>query len=265
MESKLEKLKNNLKKMEKVAVAFSGGLDSSFLSKIAYDTLKENAIAITINSPVFPVWEIEEAKKIAKEIGIQQIIVDFDHNAINGFSKNSVERCYICKKKLYSMLIEIGKKNAYRIILDGSTSDDQYDYRPGKKALKELKIVSPLRDVDLNKKEIRHISKDMGLSTWNKPSFACLASRFPYGTAITKLRLERIEKAEDFIRKLDVKQFRVRYHDELARIEVLKEDFDIILKNSEKIFSYLKELGFKYVTLDIEGYRSGSLNEVLDL
>ena len=163
------------------------------------------------------------------------------------------------------MLIEIGKKNAYRIILDGSTSDDQYDYRPGKKALKELKIVSPLRDVDLNKKEIRHISKDMGLSTWDKPSFACLASRFPYGTAITKLRLEKIEKAEDFIRKLDVKQFRVRYHDELARIEVLKEDFDIILKNSEKIFCYLKELGFKYVTLDIEGYRSGSLNEVLDL
>jgi uncharacterized protein len=265
MESKLEKLKNNLKKMEKVAVAFSGGLDSSFLAKIAYATLKDNAIAITIDSPVYPGWEIEEAKKIAAEIGIQQIIVDFDHIEISGFSKNSIERCYICKKELYSMLKEIGKKNGYKIILDGSTSDDEFDYRPGIKALKELKIVSPLKDLNFNKQEIRTLSKDIGLSTWNKPSFACLATRFPYGISITKEGLEKIEKSEDFIINLGVKQFRVRYHEEIARIEVLKEDFNIILKNSDKILRYFKELGFNYVTLDIEGYRSGSLNEVLDL
>jgi len=265
MESKLEQLRNNLKKMKKVAVAFSGGLDSTFLAKIANETLNAEAIAITINSSVFPDWEIEESKKIASEIGIKQIVVDFDQNEIKGFSNNTKDRCYICKKELFSVIIAIAKKNNYNIILDGSTLDDKFDYRPGVKALKELQIISPLKDLNFTKKEIRDLSKKIGLSTWNKSSFACLASRFPYGTTITKEELEKIEKAEDFIRKFGLKQFRVRHHDEIARIEVLKDDFNLILENSEKIISYFKELGFNYITLDIEGYRSGSLNEVLDL
>jgi uncharacterized protein len=265
MDEKLEKLINNLKKMEKVAIAFSGGLDSSFLAKIAYDTLKNDALAITINSPVFPKWEQEHAKRIASEIGIKQIIVDFNQVNIKDFSENSKERCYLCKKELFSKILSIAKKNNIQLILDGSTADDSMDYRPGIRALRELKIVSPLKDLKFSKNEIRTLSKKMGLITWNKPSFACLASRFPYGIKITKDRLETIEKAEDFIRNLDVKQFRVRYHNEIARIEVLKDDFNIILKNSEKIINYFKKLGFKYVTLDIEGYRAGSLNEVLNI
>jgi len=263
MGSKLDKLTLNLKKMKKVAIAFSGGLDSTFLVKIAYDTLNKNAIAITAISDLYPNWEQNQAKNFAKEIGIKHILINFEEIDIENFSENLKDRCYYCKKELFSKILQISKNYNITNVLDGSKVDDKFDYRPGLKALKELKVVSPLKDVGFNKKEIRALSKKMGLNTWDKPSFACLASRIPYGLKINKNRLKTIEKSEDFLRSLGVKQFRVRYHNEIARIEVLKDDFQKILSNSEKITNRFKKLGFKYITLDIQGYRSGSLNEVL--
>jgi uncharacterized protein len=265
MDAKLEKLILNLKKMKKVAIAFSGGLDSTFLAKIAYDTLKSNALAITIASDLHPQWEQKQAIKLGKKIRIKHIILNIDENDIENFSENTKDRCYFCKNEIFAKIIQIAKENDINNVLDGSTIDDKFDYRPGLKALKELGVISPLKTVGFNKKEIRILSKNMDLETWDKPSFACLASRFPYGIKITKDRLKTVENAEDFLLSLGFKQFRVRYHNEIARIEVLKDDFKKIITNSESIIKKFKKLGFKYVTLDIQGYRSGSLNEVLDL
>ena len=264
MEEKLEKLTNDILKMKKVAIAFSGGLDSSFLSKISFDTLKDNALAITATSRLYPKWEQEESKKIAKKIGIKQIFFEFHLDEIKEFKKNIKNRCYYCKKELFEKIKTIAKNNKIENVLDGSNADDKYDYRPGIKALTELNIISPLMNVGLKKGEIRELSKKMGLETWDKPSFACLASRFPYGTEITLDRLEIVEKSENLLKRLGFKQFRVRYYKEIAKIEVLKEDFKKIIENSEMINTEFKKNGFKYITLDIQGYRSGSLNEVLD-
>ena len=259
---KLEQLKNNLKQMKRVAIAFSGGVDSTFLTKIAYDVLGENVMAVTVSSSIFPKRELEESKQFVKQIGIKHVIIDFDEIKINNFTKNPINRCYYCKKELFSKIKKVAKENHLNYILDGSNVDDISDYRPGMKALEELGVVSPLRDVGFSKQEIKKLSKHMQLDTWDKPAFACLASRFPYGIEITKSRLDQVEKAEAFLYSLDIKQFRVRYHTDIARIEVEKNDFPLILKHSDEITKKFKKIGFKYVTLDIEGYRMGSLNEV---
>lgn len=258
---KFENLKKNLKKMGRVAIAFSGGVDSTFLLKVAFDVLKESAIAVTIVSSNFSKREIHETKCFTKKIGVKHNLVNFEVTDIVDFSKNNINRCYYCKKELFSKVKEFADENKINFVLDGSNADDINDYRPGMKALKEMGVISPLKEVGLTKKEIRNLSKDMNLDTWDKPSFACFASRFPYGTKITKSKLKQIEKAEDIIISLDVKQFRVRYHNKIARIEVLKDDFEKILTYSDKITREFKKLGFNYVTLDIEGYRKGSLNE----
>ncbi|UCH71669.1 MAG: ATP-dependent sacrificial sulfur transferase LarE, partial [Thermoplasmatales archaeon] len=205
----------------------------------------------------------KQAKHFAKNIGINHVIINLEETKIENFSKNSIDRCYYCKKELFSKIKQVALEKRLDYILDGSNFDDIKDYRPGIKALKELGVISPLKDVGLTKKEIRELSRDIGLNTWDKPSFACLASRFPYGIKITKSRLKKIEEAESFLHYCGVRQYRVRYHIEIARIETSKNDFKLVLKHSDEIIKKFKELGFKYITLDIEGYRTGSLNEVI--
>jgi uncharacterized protein len=260
---KLRKLKEILKDMNSVAVAYSGGVDSSFLLKIAYDVLGDKVLAVTATSSTYPKQELTNAKKFAKNIGVKHIIIGSDEIKNKKFSKNTPNRCYYCKKELFTKIKKIADKNDINYVLDGENADDTKDYRPGIKAARELCVRSPLKEAGLTKKEIRELSHKMNLKTWDKPALACLASRFPYGTRITKERLKQVELAEAFLSKMGLHQIRVRHHEKIARIEVTKNDFNKILRHKEKIVNYFKKLGFIYVTMDIEGYRTGSLNEGL--
>ncbi|MCD6083610.1 ATP-dependent sacrificial sulfur transferase LarE [Candidatus Aerophobetes bacterium] len=260
---KMENLKDKLRRMGRVVIAFSGGVDSTFLVKVAYEVLGKNVIAVTAASSTYPKTELEEAKRLARLIGVRHIIVNSQETEVENFKRNPPNRCYYCKKELFSRLKEIAKKEKINYVLDGTNYDDLTDFRPGMKALRELNIISPLKDAKLTKEDIRNLSKLMNLDTWDKPACACLASRFPYGIRITKERLDRVEKAEAVIRNLGIRQLRVRYHNEIARIEVNKKDMQLLLEHSDSIVKKFKELGFIYVTLDMEGYRTGSLNEVL--
>lgn len=264
VQRKLENLNKKLKKMGSVVIAFSGGVDSSFLVKVAYDLLGEKVVAVTATSSTYPKAELQEAERIAKLIGVRHIVIDSEETEIDNFKRNPTNRCYYCKKELFSKLKDIAKRENINYVLDGTNYDDLGDFRPGMQAVKELDIVSPLKEVKLTKKDIRDLSEEMNLDTWDKPAFACLASRFPYGTEITKEKLDRIDKAENVLRNLGLKQLRVRYHDKIAKIEVNKKDIRLLLKHSEEVIKELKKLGFTYITLDLEGYRTGSLNEVLE-
>ena len=260
---KMENLKDKLRRMGRVVIAFSGGVDSTFLVKVACEVLGNNVLAVTAASSTYPKTELEEAKRLARLIGVRHIIVNSEETEVENFKRNPPNRCYYCKKELFSRLKEIAKKEKINYVLDGTNYDDLTDFRPGMKALRELNIISPLKDAKLTKEDIRNLSKLMNLDTWDKPACACLASRFPYGIRITKERLDRVEKAEAVIRNLGIRQLRVRYHNEIARIEVNKKDMQLLLEHSDSIVKKFKELGFIYVTLDMEGYRTGSLNEVL--
>ena len=260
MVKKYEKLMEYLSSLGSVAVAFSGGVDSAFLLKTAHDVLGDNAIAITEVTAVLPGREREDAETFCADNGIKQVTVTTDVLKIEGFAKNPYDRCYICKKELFSEIKSTAAHLGIRYVCEGSNTDDDTDYRPGMRAVAELDIKSPLKYAGLSKAEIRALSKDMGLSTWDKPSFACLASRFVYGERITEEKLGMVEKAEQLLFNLGISQFRVRIHDRMARIEVEPKEFGRVIAASDEINTYFKSLGFSYAALDLGGYRTGSMN-----
>jgi pyridinium-3,5-biscarboxylic acid mononucleotide sulfurtransferase len=265
LNTKLEKLKLNIKNMGSLAVAFSGGVDSTFLLKVAHDVLNDKVIAVTARSSTFPEREFKEASRFIEKSGIKHIVIISEELEIEGFSHNPQNRCYFCKKELFTKIIDVARQNDIKYIADGSNIDDLGDYRPGMQALKELEVISPLKDCGMTKEDIRILSKQMNLPTWDKPSFACLSSRFPYGHEITKEKLEMVDKAEQFLLDLGFRQVRVRHHGEIARIEVPSGD-RVKFFNEEfmdKVYTKFKEIGFAYTALDLKGYRTGSMNETI--
>jgi len=263
--NKLTLLKNNLKKFKNIVISFSGGVDSTFLLKIAHDILKENVLAITAKSSTFPKRELNEAISFTSKNKIQHIVFEFDELNIEGFSNNPPNRCYLCKRELFSKIITIANQENICHIADGSNFDDINDYRPGLIALNELSILSPLKENKLTKEEIRILSKELNLPTWDKPAFSCLSTRFPYGQKITLDKLQMIEKAEEFLFSLGFTQIRVRHHGDIARIEVSPNERNIFfdLDLMDKTHHFFKSLGFNYICLDLKGYRTGSMNDII--
>jgi uncharacterized protein len=263
---KKQKLENYLRELGSLAVAFSSGVDSTFLLKVAKDVLGDKAIAVTAKSCSFPGRELDEATAFCEKEGIRQIVIESEELDIDGFRQNPKNRCYICKRELFTKIIRTAAENGIEYVAEGSNMDDNGDYRPGLMAVAELGVKSPLRYAELTKEEIRELSKEMDLPTWDKPSFACLASRFVYGETISEEKLHMVDQAEQLLLDLGFRQVRVRIHGNIARIEVLPEEIGKLTEEPirTKVYTTLKALGFAYVTMDLSGYRTGSMNETLD-
>lgn len=261
---KLSKLKNVLAEMGRALVAYSGGVDSTLVLKVAKDVLGDDVLAVIADSPVYPEEEIAKAVDTAKKLGAEYMVIRTNEMADENFVQNSQERCYHCKRGLFTELKRIARERGYTHIIDGSNHDDRADFRPGNKAKEEFRVSSPLQEAGLTKLEIREVSKELGLPTWDKPSMACLASRIPYGMKITDDILERVREGESFLKDLGFQQTRVRHHDAIARIEVEPEALTRMMEKNiiDAVNKKFEELGYAYVTLDLKGFRTGSLNEI---
>lgn len=258
-----ERLETILKSYGKVAIAFSGGVDSTFLLRVASDVLPDKSVlALTIDTPLIPRQELELSQKIAQQLSVEQILVQFDPFSIAEFRQNTAQRCYYCKKAMFAALQTVAAERGFNILLDGSNADDVGVYRPGRQAAAELKVQSPLEAAGFTKAEIRRVSRELGLITWDLPSMPCLATRFPYDTELTLAKICRVEQGEEVLRKCGLQELRLRDHGMTARLEVPTSQFDVVLRQKEVIIEKLKSLGYKYIVLDLEGYRSGSFDRV---
>ncbi len=265
LQTKYAHLNRIISRAGSAVVAFSGGVDSAFLLKVCHDVLKKNVLAVTARSETLPVRELKEAKELAEKMIVDHVIIDTEELKLPGFSDNPPNRCYMCKSELFSKAKRIAEKHNINRVFDGCNADDKSDFRPGRVAAREMGIRSPLEEAGLTKAEIRSLSKMLNLPTWDKPSFACLSSRFPYHSKITIETLRQVEHAENYLWQLGMRVFRVRHHDTIARLELGKKEMQLLRDSDlrDRIVQYFKAIGYKYIALDLEGYRTGSMNDTL--